>query len=288
MTSRNRAELFLLFATFIWGGTFVIIKLALNDISPIFFVAIRFFTASSIFLLLLYKTVFPVSRSAFKKGMILGVLLLIGFIVQTIGLTITTASKSGFITGMLVVFTPLFQVAIEKRIPKIGNIIGVVCVAIGLYFLTSPQGSEFNLGDFLTLCCAIVYALYIIYLDLCSEENISVLIFLQLAVVGVGATLYAFFFEEIRITITTPVTIAFLYTTFLATMLTTFIQTKYQKETTPTRAAVIFSLEPVVAAISAYYIIGDKLGIFGVFGGALIVAGFIISETSDSWKIFEK
>ena len=95
-------------------------------------------------------------------GIILGILLSIGFITQTIGLQYTTASKSGFLTGLLVIFTPIFQLFIERKMPGKGNLLGVVLVAIGLFFLTSPQGQEFNLGDFLTLICAVVYALYII------------------------------------------------------------------------------------------------------------------------------
>ncbi|MBM4166407.1 MAG: DMT family transporter [Ignavibacteria bacterium] len=288
MNTRKKAELILFATSFIWGGTFVVVKLGLNAVSPVFYTAVRFLIAFTIFLPLFYSRTFPLSKTVIRKGLILGGFLLVGFITQVIGLNITTASKSGFFTGMLVVFTPLLQIIIERKFPKIGNIVGVVFVALGLFFLTSPEGSEFNVGDFLTIVCAVVYAFYIIYLDVYSDEDVFQLTFMQFAVVGFGALFYSFLFEEISFQFNSITITSLAYTSLLATLLSTYTQTKYQKDTTPTRAAVIFSIEPVLSAILAFFILNEYIGIIGAFGGALIVTGILISETSDSWKIFQK
>ena len=281
MTSRTRAELFLLSVTLIWGSTFALSKYLLDTISPLFYIGIRFSLALVIFTVLAYRRVIATTKAAFLKGGILGVLLFSGFAAQTIGLQYTGATKSAFITGMMVVFTPICQIIIERKAPKIGNIIGILLVTVGLYLLTSPAGSEFNFGDALNLFCAITFALYIVYLDVFSKGqdpvHLTIAQFVVCAVLGLTA---AFLFEPVRFHPTTAAYGALLYLTVFATVIALFIQTRFQKDTTPTRSAVIFSIEPVLAAGIAYVVLGEVLGVPGMVGGALIVGGVLVSELS--------
>lgn len=282
MTSRTRAELLLLSCTLIWGGTFAVTKSGLEEISPLLLITLRFVIATMLFLPFAKLGSIPMTAVTVKGGVIVGILLFVGFVTQTIGLEYTTASKSGFITGLLVVFTPLFQVLIERKTPRAGNIAGVVLVTTGLYLLTSPEGSEFNMGDGLTLVCAAVFGLYIVYLDLYTKEgNVRQIAFLQFAITGFGSLAGALFFEDMMITVgwNTIGTVAYL--ALLATLYTLTVQTRYQKETTPTRAAIIFSVEPVFAALIAYLALGETIGAAGVLGGGLIIAGLLVSELSD-------
>lgn len=286
---QRRAEGLLLACTLIWGSTFVIMKFALSEVSPLFFVAIRFLIATGILVLIFRSRLLSISRDALIKGGALGILLGLGFATQTIGLNFTTASKSAFVTGTMVIFTPLMQFIIERRFPTVGNIVGVGSVSLGLYFLTSPAGSEFNIGDALTLICAILFAIYIVYLDVISKEIAADhLTFIQIATVGILCALLAVFFEPISFEPTSLFWSSLIYLTLLATLLTTYVQTRHQKYTTPTRAAIIFSLEPVIAAIMAYFILNEIIGTLGVFGGALIVAGLLISELSDFIPILNR
>ncbi len=281
MSTRAQAELFLLSVTLIWGTTFVATKLILSHISPFLYVVIRFSLASIIFAVLTWKSVRVTTVGAAQKGFLLGVLLFTGFALQTIGLEYTTASKSAFVTGMLVVFTPLCQILIEKRAPKLGNIAGVLLVTAGLFFLTSPKGSEFNFGDALTLGCALCFALYIVYLDIFTKEHDAAqLTLIQFATAAVGGGLMAGTFEHTWIELHPTLLWWLLYLTVAATVVAIYVQTKFQKETTPTRAAVIFSVEPVIAAVFAYFVLGEVLGLPGILGGGLIVAGVLVSELS--------
>jgi drug/metabolite transporter (DMT)-like permease len=288
----------LILTTLIWGGTFVIIKESLSYVSPMVFISSRFLFAT-LLLLPFAGIIFKGSSSVeFKGGLLLGLLYFVGFATQTIGLNFTTATKSGFITGTFVIFTPILQLIIEKRKPSKWNIIGIILVIFGMIFLSShgekvydvfsELGSNFNIGDFLTLICAIFYSGYIVYLDIISKKaKFMPLVFIQIALTAVGGVLFLYIFsasgiESIRIEFNQYVIFALLYTVILATILTTGLQTRFQKYVTPTKAAIIFSFEPIFAALFAYLLINERLGSFGVIGGIFIFAGLLVSE------VFEK
>lgn len=282
MSQSRKAELILLSITLIWGGTFAVVKFALSDASPLTFLALRFGAATLVFPLIYRRNYFSMDRETFMGGLLLGVLLMIGFAFQTIGLKYTTASKSAFITGLLVAFTPIAQAVIERRMPTRGSLIGVGLVAVGLYLLTSPSGQGFNIGDLLTLFCAISYAIYIVYLDIFSKKHdVSKLTLLQLAVTGMLSITFAPFVETMHVHFTTGFLWALLYTSILATVFATYLQTKYQRDTTPTRAAIIFSMEPVMANVIAFFAFGEFVGWTGAAGGVLIIAGLLTSELLD-------
>ncbi|MGO9482029.1 MAG: DMT family transporter [Candidatus Kryptoniota bacterium] len=279
MSRSRKAELILLSITLIWGGTFAVVKFALASSSPLTFLAIRFGIASLIFPLIYRKKYFSMDKSTLIDGVSLGVLLMIGFAFQTIGLKYTTSSKSAFITGLLVAFTPIAQAIIEKKLPSRGNWIGVGLVAIGLFLLTSPGGQSFNIGDLLTFFCAISYAIYIVYLDIFSKKHdVSKLTLLQLSVTSLLSVSVAPFLETMEVHFTSGLIWALLYTSIFATVFATYLQTKYQRDTTPVRAAIIFSMEPVLANVIAFFAFGEFLGYIGAIGGALIIAGLLTSE----------
>jgi drug/metabolite transporter (DMT)-like permease len=269
--------------TLIWGGTFAIVKIGMLDVSPILLIAIRFIIAVTFFLAVFNRKLFPIPLSLVAKGSILGFFLFLGFVTQNIGLTITTASKSAFITSMMVIFVPFLQFIIERRAPKVGNIVGIIIVVVGLWFLTAPTGSEFNTGDALTLVCAVVFALYIVYLDVISREMTAErLTFLQMASTAVFSIVATVLFEDTYFRVSTQSVLSLVYLTAFATILTLYMQTRFQKDTTPTRAVVIFSIEPVFASIIAWWLLSEHLGELGILGAALIIAGVLVSELSDA------
>ncbi len=296
INKRYRAELALFSNAVIWGGTFVIIKSALEDISPMMFLGSRFIFASLIILPFVLKQLKGATKSNYREGIILGIFLFIGFAAQTAGLKYTTATKSAFITGTFVVFTPLFQTLLEKRIPSIANIFGIVLVFLGISFLSSKSGNflsiftelaeNFNFADFLTLICAIFYAVYIVYLDMISTRiDYKFLTFIQIFVTAILAYGSAFLLgaggiETVKFDLSLMVIVAILYTSVLATVLTTALQTKFQRDVSPTKASLLFSMEPIFAAIFAFFLLSEKISIFGLIGCALIFGGIIISEIS--------
>jgi drug/metabolite transporter (DMT)-like permease len=289
VTRQTRAELALFATTFIWGGTFPIVKVGMHHVSPVFLIGIRFAISAGVVALLFHRRIFPLTSLQTYRGGLLGLFLFLGFVAQNIGLTITTASKSAFITGMMVLFVPLLQVVIERRAPKLGNILGVAIVTGGLWLLTSPEGSGLNAGDALTLLCALVFAIYIVYLDVVSREMSTLqLVFVQTSSVALFSLAAMALFETPLLAVNPTSIGALLYLTFLATLLTTFVQTRYQKDTTPTRAVIIFSIEPVIASVAAYLLLNEHLGALGILGGVLIIGGILLSETSDRFPVLSR
>jgi drug/metabolite transporter (DMT)-like permease len=293
------AESVLLIITLIWGATFAIIKLALANVSPMVFISIRFSFATLLLLPLFLKKSKNISRKALLSGLLLGIMYFLGFSTQTIGLEFTTATKSGFITGTFVLFTPIFQYLFEKKKPGKGNLIGVFFVLTGLILLSSKGnsildifhelGNGFNIGDFFTLLCAVFYSMYLVYLDIISKMyDYLLLVFLQISITAALGIISVIILsvsglENIKFIFGGNLIFAFLYTSILATVLSTTFQTKYQKIVTPTKAGIIFSFEPVFSAIFAYYFIHEKFTHFSFIGGILIFAGLLVTELFDKF-----
>lgn len=288
------AELWLLAITVFWSATFPIIKNALSDISPIVFLAVRFSLATIILLPFAYKSLQSLNTKSFRESGWLSLTYFFGFILQIIGLQYTTATKSAFITGTFVVLTPFFQAVIEKKMPDRGSLIGVFMVFIGILLLAGQNngitqfiaelGGSFNLGDFLTLLCAVFYSTYIVQMDMISHKyDVKFLTLMQLMLTAVLAIASAIVFPMVGLgtSVFSPtygVLGALLYTALFASILTTFVQTKFQKYTSPTKAGIIFSFEPIFATILAVTFLGEIITPIGIAGGVLIFAGILTSE----------
>jgi drug/metabolite transporter (DMT)-like permease len=281
VTAARRAEGILFLMTLVWGTTFTFSKILLDEMSPLQAIALRFLLSAIILGVLFGRSIFPLTTRQLRPGAILGVLLFAGFAVQNIGLGLTTASKSGFLTALTVVFVPLLQIGIEHKSPHWGNIAGALVVAAGLWMLTTPEGSAFNLGDALTLACALAFSFYMIYLDIFSGMgSVLQLTFVQVAVNAILAVMISMIVDPPLHAVSGGAVATVIYLTVFATVLTTLGQTRFQKDTTPTRAAIIFSGEPVIAAIVAAFVLHERLGSMGILGGALILIGILLSELS--------
>jgi drug/metabolite transporter (DMT)-like permease len=172
---------------------------------------------------------------------------------------------------------------IERKLPTVGNVIGVFLVILGLWIFTSPQGSGLNTGDWLTLAAAVIWGIYIVCLDIFTMKHDGIhLTFLQLGVTAILSSVIIPLIEVPFVRWTTNLLGVFAYTALLSTVVTIYAQTRYQKQTTPTRAAIIYSIEPIVAAILAYYFLNESIGTIGILGGGLIIIGLLISELSDA------
>lgn len=302
--NKYKGEVNLLIVTLLWSATFVIVKGALEDISSMLFIGLRFLIAGLILLPIVIRQKLDWKNSKLLPPIILGVLLFLGFASQTIGLKHTSATKSAFLTGSAVVIIPFLQLIIEKKKPKTGPLIGVAVVLIGILFLSGGNSivtlltdivTNFNFGDFLTLICAVFFALYVVYLDMLSAKYI----FWMLLIVQIGVTAFLSFttamvfdfinYEPLRIELTTQLSFGIIYTSIFATLFTTTLQTKYQKLVSPTKAGIVYSFEPIFAAIIAFVFLSERITAFGLLGAILIFVGLIISETYDGilkslWK----
>jgi drug/metabolite transporter (DMT)-like permease len=281
-----KAELILVFIATIWAGTFVIIKITLTELPPFYFIGLRFSIAAVIFYLLVFNRLPEWNKNAVKAGLVLGILLFAGFASQTSGLLYTTASKSALITGVNLLIVPFAQYFIIKRKVGFENWIGVIAVLAGLFLLTNPAVNGINKGDLITLICAFAWAFYIIYLDIFSRKyNLFLLVLTQFILVSILAFSFAVIFESPGdIHFNTTSILGLLYTALPATLLATFLGNKYQKETTPIRAALLITFEQPAAVIFAIIFMKDEFSLLQLIGGVLMVGGILFSETFEYIK----
>jgi drug/metabolite transporter (DMT)-like permease len=272
------ADLGLLYAAAIWGTTFSIVKGSLDAIDPVALVGYRFLIAAVVLGSVLWVKRVPV-RASLKEGAALGLLLWLLYVPQTIGLRYTTASNSGFITGLFIVFVPAFSLLIFKRKPTMQRLAAVGLALCGLWLLTGGLRA-FGIGDALTLLTAMTYALHILFADhwVNDEGNPWALSFVQFLTVGV-LSIAVLPFTGASWGIHRVGTIGVVVFLALFPTLSAFvIQLVAQRITTPVKVAVIFAMEPVCAALYAWSFGGERMVPLKAIGGLLIVVAIALSE----------
>lgn len=276
------ADLVLMAVTAAWGLTFPAIKQAVGDTHPLLFLGLRLLLAFAGLLLLFRGSLLRGWRGRLTQGLVLGAIFYVSYATQAVGLQYTSASRSAFITGLSVALVPFLYVPIRKRAPGLLPSLGAALAVAGLFLLTRPDLGRMNRGDVMTLGCALAYAFYLVLLErFGTDRPAEPLIGLQAAtaaglgllalpampLVGAGRALFhAGPGLWIGLAVTVPVA-----------MFTIAAQTRWQPRTTATRAAVIFSAEPVFALIFSALWLGDRLDGSGLLGAALILAGVVLA-----------
>ena len=280
--SRRIADLALAGNTVVWGATFVLVKSALADISPLLFLALRFSLATFALLLFFRRSLVlkPPSVRDLRAGALVGVCLFAGYFFQTIGLQFTSAPKSAFLTATSSVMVPLLARLVYRNRPRRSEILGLLAATAGMGLMTleGPLGLV-NRGDLLTLACAVAFAAQIVTQGHFSEK----MSFESLAVIQVGtAALFAgslfLWVEPPRLVWRPSVVLAILATGLLATALAFTVQAWAQHFTSSTRTALIYMLEPVFAWLTSYLLVGAGLSACAAAGAALILGGVVLVE----------
>jgi drug/metabolite transporter (DMT)-like permease len=279
---QGRAEAALVVNTIIWGATFVVVKQALHDVSPVLFLALRF-TLATFALLVLFRGSWSAPRNprwSFTGGAFAGIFLFSGYAFQTIGLQYTSAPKSAFLTGLTAVMTPLLAAVVYRTRPRGAEIGGVLLATCGMALMTLPGATlAMNRGDLLTVCCAVCYSAHILVLSRYSAKTSFELV--SIAQVGVAALLAWSLFRGMEtpyIRPTVGVWAAIVVTGLFATALAFTFQAWAQRYTTSTRTALIFMLEPVFAWITSYLLTGETLSARAAAGAGLILGGVLVVE----------
>ncbi|NIP50348.1 MAG: DMT family transporter [Gammaproteobacteria bacterium] len=276
------AEFMLATVTLFWGATFPIVKDAINEMPVMAFLWVRFAMAAILLACIAGRSGFAtLDRRGWRLGIFLGTLLFASYAFQTYGLERTSSANAGFLTGLGVVWVPLMAGPILKKPAAFGSKIGVCLAFAGLFMLTWHTPWTVNFGDLLVVICSVFVALHIIGLDAFTRGyDGRALTFVQIATMAVLGLCGSLLFEPTSWpqTWTNSLIFAFIITAVFATAYAFWAMTTFQNRTTPTRAALIYTLEPVFAAIFSVWLAGDRLSLLGWFGGALIVAGMIVAE----------
>lgn len=280
MSTRLRADLALVVIAFIWGATFVIVKRALDDISSVLFLTVRF-TLAAAMLAVYFRRGWVPKREHLVSGLLVGMCLGVGYAFQTVGLETTSPANAGFITGFYIPLVPVLGALYFRRAPAWAESAGVVIATIGIGMLTWPAdaGLNFRTGDLFVLAGAVSFAFHILFVGHYSK-NVphGPLSFTQIGVAALLGWMTFWWVEPARVIWSPAVIFAIVATALFATAIALAVQSWAQKHTTATRTALIFALEPVFAWVTSYFWTGEVLTMRASLGAAAVLAGILLVE----------
>jgi drug/metabolite transporter (DMT)-like permease len=286
ISSPFQGVLVLVFVTMIWGSTFPLVQIAQQVLEPAQLIALRFSVAAFVFLPWMVKARGWV---IWRDGALLGLFLFAAFVTQAIGITTVSPGRAAFITGLNVIFVPLMLPFLRRRVP-VTAFIGAGLAFAGIGVMSWDTGAlNLSLGDFWVLGCAITYAMYVLLLERYAIRHEALqLTAVQLLTVGILGLVWVapslargFPFEKLD----APLLLIIVYLGVIAVSLTTWLQTIVQRVMPAFQTAVIYSLEPVFAAIFSWWWVGEGLKPQGFVGAALILLAMIVSQIPENSSV---
>ncbi|UCC79818.1 MAG: EamA family transporter [Candidatus Zixiibacteriota bacterium] len=277
--SRYVADFSMFLVTAVWGFSFTVLKVVLGqNVSVLFFVFSRFFVAAVFLYPFCRRGFSSLDRGGYIGGIGVGVLIFLGFSLQSFGIEQTTASKAAFITGLASIFVPIYLLLHKRKLPSVVNGIAILAAMFGMYLLTDPAGGGFGRGDFLVLLCALAFGAQIYVLGIITRgRNPLPLTFLQLATTAILAGILLPF-EAFQFEFSHRSVGAILFLGIFGTAAALLTQTWAQKKTSPVKIGLILTAEPLFAYLFASAILGDYFNPVQKIGGAIILAAVLAAE----------
>jgi len=276
-----RADLLLLSVAIAWGVTFLMVQEAIDSTPVYAFLFFRFGLASILMFFIAYKYLNQINKETILFGIILGSILFSAFATQTFGLSYTKSSIVAFITGLNVICVPFLAYFIFKDHIRKNVLVATLIAVVGLYMLTMSGTLTLGKGEFLTLICAFLFALQIIYTGKYSKKvNVYLLVLFQLITVTILSLCFSLVLDVTTFDLVYDYTFfkAVIVTAVFATVYAFLIQTYMQQFTTASKTAIIFTMEPVSASIYGYFAGGEILTSIQIFGAILIVFATLVAE----------
>ena len=280
MLRKFLGELCLFSTAIIWGSGFAASAMALEHYSPFQILGIRFVIGSILLSIVFMKKLKQIKWSTIKKGFVLGTFLYIAFALQTVGLQFTTPSKNAFLTAVNVVIVPFIGFLLYKyRIDKF-ELLGAFLAMIGVGVMSLQLTGGINIGDFLTLLCAIAFAFQIFYTSLFVQDEDPILLTLtQMVAAAVLANLVVLFRGDVPISMNLEGTLSVVYLGVFSTTIAYLLQTFAQKFTNATKTAIILSTESVWGMVFSILFIKELVTLRMYIGALIILLAILIAET---------
>ena len=293
MSRKMRGNLMLLITALIWGTAFVAQSAGMNYVEPFTYNGVRTLIGGLVLIpvILLFDRLKPLSqrptpeekkrinRNSAVGGVFCGILLAVASSLQQYGISMTTAGKAGFITALYIVIVPLMGVFIHKKIPKIIWLCVAIAVA-GFYLLCVKEGFTVSLGDLLVLCCAFFFSLHIMCIDHFGAKEVDGVRMscVQFLVSGLLCMIPMAVFETPTWENLWAARVTILYTGVMSCGVAYTLQILGQRDTDPTTATLLMSLESVFAALSGWVILHESLSVKELFGCVLVFAAVILAQ----------
>lgn len=272
-------SLALVATTAVWGWTFVVVADAVDRLPVLAFLAYRFLAAGAMLAVPSLRGLRELGRDGWRLALVSGAVLWAGYAFQTFGLTQTSASKAGFITGLAVVITPLLAAAVRKH--RVGRAVwgATAASAAGLALLTGVGGGLQPFGDGLVLLCAVAFSVHILLTDH-AVRRVAVVPFItvQVLVCGTVSLALAGLLGQLQLPRDPSVWSALAVTAVLASVVGFLVQAGAQRRLPPARIALALACEPAFAGLFGYLLVGERLGAAGWAGAALMLAAVVAVE----------
>lgn len=275
----KKYELALLGTAIFWGLGFVFMDIAIDVLSTFSILTLRFIISALIIFVIGYLRKEKFKKQDLINGAKLGILLFLAFSFQTFGLLFTTASKNAFLTAANVVLVPLIMYVLYKQ--KVENKVklGALLMFLGIGFVSGITSIGFNLGDGLTLICAIFFALHIIFIGkYLNDTNLYAIVFSQLLVAGILSLIAGIVTNTLSFTGTSTIVPALFYVIIFSTCLTFFLQNYGLSKVPSSKGAIILSTEALFGTIGSIMILGEELNTMTIIGFILMFIGIIVVE----------
>lgn len=286
MSKNLKGSILLLIAAIIWGSSFIVMKNAVDFLTPSVLLFIRFFLAAIFLSLMFFKKMKTFTLEQVVGGLVTGCCLFFAYYVQTWGLAYTTPGKNAFLTAVYCAIVPFLVWILHHKKPDIYNFIAAFLCVLGIGFVSLDGSLSMNIGDVLTLCGGFLYALHILFIKKfsCDVDGGAFTAFQF-----IGGMIMAFFIalitEDLSIIqmIKPSIYLQLFYLAFFATAVTMFCQTNGQKYTSECRASLILSLESVFGVLFSVLFYGEVLTFKVLLGFVIIFLAIVISETKLSF-----
>jgi len=278
----RRSDLLLVAAAAVWGVSFVVVKDALTDASPLLLLGVRF-TIATLVLAPFINLRGGFSAAELRAGLLLTVLLASGFATQAVGLQYTTPARSAFIVAMSSVLAPVIALVLLKHRTGWLVLLALIIAGAGIYFLTAPDAGGLNRGDLWTLITAVVFGGHIVAVTEFSKRfEAERIVWLQLPGTAVGTLIAALVLEPIRLEWSVGFGVALLFLAVMSTAVALVWQMRAQREMTSARASLILCVEPVFAALTSRLFWGERFTLSQGLGALLILAGMVLAVLGEA------
>lgn len=267
----SRVYFFLVLTTFFWGGSFLFTKIGVATIPPQIFVLTRFILATLIMLLACSSRLKKLDSGTFARGMAVGVALGLTNLSFVYGIQGTSISRAGILNNLFVLFIPVITKLVWRdRIGRV-NMAGIALAVVGIVLLATGGGTGFNRGDFFSTFCAFMIACHIISVSkVLKDDDVLLITLVQFATVSLIAGVATLFLPLPAFTFTTPAALSIIYCAVFPTVFCFTLQNIYQRYVTPTRAGLVYTLDPVWSLIAGFFVLGERLNTVEWIGCAII------------------
>ncbi|MCI9640996.1 MULTISPECIES: DMT family transporter [Clostridia] len=291
MNKQLRADMMLVLVTLCWGVSYYLMDVSLTDMGPFTLNAYRFLGAFVIGGLLSLRKLKGINKQTLKYSLLIGSVLVFVYIGATFGVKYTTLSNSGFLCALTVIFVPIIEILVLRKKPQKKIIFAVTMSLIGIMMLTLKDDFSINManlrGDLLCILGATAYAIDLILTEKAvSHEEVDAfqLGVFQLGVTGVYMLVMSFIFEQPHLPTTPMIWGSVIFLSIFCTGVAFIVQAIAQQYTTAAHVGIIFTLEPVFAAVVAYFFAGEVLTVKSYLGAVIMMAALFVTEIDFSGK----